>query len=39
MEGQPIGTFYTYEWAGLNSAGVSQFYVHDPDTKWNVPVN
>lgn len=32
MEGQPIGTFYTYEWAGLNSAGVSQFYVHDPDT-------
>lgn len=32
MEGSPIGQFYTYEWAGYNEAGVSQFYVHDPET-------
>lgn len=32
MEGEPLGTFYTYEWAGLNSEGVSQYYVHDPVT-------
>jgi iron complex outermembrane receptor protein len=32
MEGCPIGQFYTYEWAGYNSDGVSQFYVHDPET-------
>lgn len=32
MEGQPIGTFYMWEWAGYNDAGVSQFYVHDPVT-------
>ena len=30
MEGHPIGTFYTYEWAGYNNQGVSIFYVHDP---------
>lgn len=32
MEGCPIGQFYTYEWAGYNDQGVSQFYVHDPAT-------
>lgn len=32
MEGHPIGTFYTYEWAGYNDQGVSVFYVHDPET-------
>lgn len=32
MEGSPIGQFYTYEWAGYDEKGVSQFYVHDPVT-------
>ena len=32
IEGHPIGTFYTYEWAGYNNQGVSIFYVHDPET-------
>ena len=32
MEGEAIGTFYTWEWAGYNENGVSQFYVHDPET-------
>lgn len=32
MEGYPIGQFYTYEWAGYNGDGVSQFYVRDPGT-------
>ena len=32
MEGHPIGTFYTYEWAGYNNQGVSIFSVHDPET-------
>lgn len=32
MEGHPIGQFYTWEWAGYNDKGVSQFYVHDPET-------
>lgn len=32
MEGQPLGTFYTWEWAGYNDEGVSVFYVHDPET-------
>lgn len=32
MEGSPIGQFYTFEWAGYNGDGVSQFYVHDPET-------
>lgn len=32
MEGCPIGQFYTYEWAGYNEDGISQFYVHDPET-------
>ena len=32
MEGYPLGTFYTYEWAGYNDEGVSVFYVHDEET-------
>lgn len=32
MEGCPIGQFYTYEWAGYDDQGVSQFYVHDAET-------
>ena len=32
MEGCPIGQFYTYEWAGYNEDGVSQYYVHDENT-------
>ncbi|ADQ15800.1 TonB-dependent receptor plug [Leadbetterella byssophila DSM 17132] len=32
MEGYPIGTFYTWEWAGYNDQGVSVYYVHDPAT-------
>lgn len=32
MEGEAIGTFYMWEWAGYNDSGVSQFYVHDPET-------
>ncbi len=32
IEGQPIGTFYMWEWAGYNEDGVSTFYVHDKET-------
>ncbi len=32
MEGEPLGTFYTLEWAGYNDQGQSTFYVHDPVT-------
>ena len=32
MEGYPLGTFYTWEWAGYNAEGKSQFWEHDPDT-------
>jgi iron complex outermembrane receptor protein len=32
MEGAPIGQFFTYQWAGYNEQGVSQFYVRDPQT-------
>ncbi len=36
IEGEPIGTFYMWEWAGYvtNDEGnqVSAFYVHDPET-------
>lgn len=32
MEGEPIGTFYTWEFAGFNEDGKSIFYEHDPDT-------
>ncbi|MDE5607515.1 MAG: TonB-dependent receptor [Muribaculaceae bacterium] len=29
IEGQPIGTFYMWEWAGYNERGNSCFYVYD----------
>ncbi len=32
MEGEALGTFWTYEWAGYDANGQSQFYVHDPET-------
>ena len=32
MEGEPIGTFYTYEFAGYDTNGNSTYYVHDPVT-------
>ena len=32
MEGSPIGTFFTWEWAGYNENGVSTYYVRDIDT-------
>lgn len=32
IEGEPIGTFYMYEWAGYNDEGVSTFYKRDPET-------
>lgn len=33
MEGQPIGTFYTWEWAGYTADGVSQFNDYDENGK------
>ena len=32
MEGEPLGTFWTYEHAGYDTNGNSVFYVHDLDT-------
>ncbi|MCW3805623.1 SusC/RagA family TonB-linked outer membrane protein [Plebeiibacterium marinum] len=32
VEGEAIGTFYMWEWAGYNDSGESQFYVHDVET-------
>ncbi len=32
MEGEPIGTFYTYEFAGYDDKGKSSYYVHDATT-------
>lgn len=32
IEGEPIGTFYLWEWAGRNDEGKSLFYVHDKTT-------
>lgn len=29
IEGEPLGTFYTYEWAGYNSEGVSEYYTRN----------
>jgi len=29
MEGEPLGTFYTYQWAGYNSDGMSTYYTRD----------
>lgn len=31
MEGEPIGTFYMWEWAGYNDSGVSVFNEYDED--------
>ncbi len=35
MEGEPIGTFYLWKFAGFNDAGKSTFYVHDLDAHKN----
>ncbi len=32
MEGEPLGTFYTYEFAGYDSEGNSLYYEHDAET-------
>ncbi len=32
MEGQPLGTFYTYEFAGYDAQGKSSYCVHDEAT-------
>lgn len=32
MEGEPIGTFYIYEFAGYDDAGKATYYVHDAKT-------
>ena len=32
MEGEPLGTFYTYEFAGYDTNGKSSYYVHDETT-------
>lgn len=32
IEGEPIGTFYMWEFAGFNEEGKSTFYVHDEET-------
>ena len=29
MEGEPLGTFYTYDWAGYNAEGISEYYTRD----------
>ncbi len=29
MEGEALGTFYTYEWAGVDNEGVSVYYTRD----------
>lgn len=35
VEGQPLGSFYTWKWAGYNENGVSQFYTKDGDVTLN----
>ena len=32
MEGYPLGSFYTWEWAGYTSDGRSQYWEHDAET-------
>ena len=32
MEGEPLGTFYTYEFAGYDAAGNATYYERDADT-------
>ncbi|MBK5720641.1 TonB-dependent receptor [Dysgonomonas sp. Marseille-P4677] len=29
VEGEPLGSFYTWKWAGYNENGISQFYTKD----------
>jgi len=31
MEGESLGTFFTYEWAGVDSEGVSVYYTRDAE--------
>lgn len=33
LEGEPLGTFYTFEYAGYNDEGRPTYYVHDADGK------
>ncbi len=33
LEGEPLGTFYTFEYAGFNDKGEATYYVHDADGK------
>ena len=35
MEGEPLGTFYTYEWAGYNAEGISEYYTRDENGNRN----
>ncbi|MCC5930268.1 MAG: SusC/RagA family TonB-linked outer membrane protein [Cyclobacteriaceae bacterium] len=35
MQGQPLGSFFTYRFAGLNDDGVSQFYDHNGELTIN----
>lgn len=32
IEGEPLGTFYTWEFAGYNENGVATYYKRDPET-------
>lgn len=32
IEGEPLGTFYTYEFAGFNNEGKATYYVRDKET-------
>lgn len=33
LEGEPLGTFYTFEFAGFNDQGKATYYVHDDQGK------
>ncbi len=33
IEGEPLGTFYTFEFAGFNDKGQATYYVHDDNGK------
>lgn len=40
MEGEPLGTFYTWEWAGYSDDGTkSVFYAHDAETNARIPAS
>ena len=32
LEGEPLGTFYTFEFAGYNENGIATYYVRDEET-------